>query len=107
MRQTHRECYCLARFVDSYDDKGKIKEGERRSSVISTQGNSMLNDMLPVTGSRRNKVAVEVRDLEKADVNSIKGSSPSRVILDQNYVRLSDAALNVLFFQKFVLSKAV
>ena len=71
LRQTHSACYCLARFVDSYDDKGKIKEGDRRSSVIRTKRNAKLKDIFPVKGPHKNKVVVEVRDLDEADVNSI------------------------------------
>ena len=71
LRQTHSACYCLARFVDSYAGKGKIKEGDRRSSVIRTKGNTKLKDIFPVKGSRKNKVRVEVRDLDEADMNSV------------------------------------
>ena len=60
----------------SYDDKGKIKEGQTRSSVKSTKGSVMLNNILPVKCSRPTNLTAGGRDLVKFYINSMQGSLP-------------------------------
>lgn len=70
LRQTNSAGYSPARFVDSYDDSAKIKEGEWRSSIKRVKGNAMFkNDILTVRGSRPTKLAVDLLDLVKSYVN--------------------------------------
>ena len=70
LRQTNSAGYSPARFVDSYDDSVKIKEGEWRSSIKRVKGNAMFkNDILTVRGSSPTKLAVELLDLVKSYVN--------------------------------------
>ena len=66
----------LVILIMSYDDKGKIKEGQTRSSVKSTKGNVMLNNILPVKCSRPTNLTAGGRDLVKFYINSMQGSLP-------------------------------
>ena len=76
LRQTNSAGYCPSGFVDSWDETGKIKEGEWRHIVGNNQGGMLLNDIPPVRGSRPLVSALEVRDVIKSYVNSMEGSLP-------------------------------
>lgn len=62
LRLTDNATYCPEGFVDSYDNTGKIKEGEWRSYVSE---NNISNGMIPlraVRGSRYREDAVSLRE---------------------------------------------
>lgn len=75
LRQTNSAAYCPSGFVDSWDDKGEIKEGEWRRLV--THGtNRLLSDLPPIRGSRPPTTAAAARENLKSYVNSMEGSLP-------------------------------
>lgn len=73
LRQTNSAAYCPAGFVDSWDEKGEIKEGEWRRLVADDQ-NIILRDLPPLRGSRPANSAADVREGLKSYVNSLEGS---------------------------------
>ncbi|XP_057296815.1 uncharacterized protein LOC130625697 [Hydractinia symbiolongicarpus] len=75
LRRTNSAAYCPSGFVDSWDDKGEIKEGEWRR-LVADGNSSLLIDIPPIRGSRPSNTAVNVRDNLKSYVNSMEGSLP-------------------------------
>lgn len=74
LQQINSAGYYLARFIRSYNDKGKNKS-QRGSSIKSVKANS-ISDILPVKGSPTTKLAMEVKDIDKSYVNSMQGLLP-------------------------------
>ena len=61
LRQTKSAGYCPIGFIDTWEEKGEIKEGEWRRIVVENQ-NQLLSDVQPIRGFRPSSTAVQVRE---------------------------------------------
>ena len=73
--QTNSAGYCPTGFVDSWVEKGEIKEKEWRILVAESQSR-MLTNIPPIRGSPPTIMAVRVIENLKSYVNSMEGSVP-------------------------------
>ena len=72
LHQTNSAGYCRTGFVDSWDEKEEIKEGEWRILVAESRSRIFTN-IPPIRGSRPTIKAVGVRENLNSYINSMEG----------------------------------
>lgn len=74
--ELNKESYCPAKYVDRYDNNGKLIEGEWRKSPSLHANNSLFSNKISSYQGRPNEMGKSIRDILKNYVNSVRGSVP-------------------------------